>query len=417
VASNVVMPGNAQDDDRPTLVAWKYQEGDRVSKGDVLCEGERDKATFEVEAPESGVLLKRAYAEGDSVPAAATLAVIGEPGEEIDQIEAGAELPKSRSVEPVAEEDAGTESASPSTRAKSSVPSASADTSRRIRISPRARKLAERHNVDSAAVTGSGSGGRIVVRDIEEAIGGARPAPRTGEVPQVSQPQQTVRVTGMRRTIADRMVESLSTTAQLTLHMSADASSLLSYRKKLKQSPEGSGLESVTINDLVMYAVSRVLPRFPRLNSHFLGDRITEYSAVNLGMAVDTSRGLMVPVIRGANHLSLKQLSLRAAELRQACTAGTLSADDMSTGTFTVTNLGALGVEYFTPVLNVPQVAILGVGAIASKPVMDREEVRFLPHIGLSLTVDHQAVDGAPAAVFLREMSQGLENLELLLAE
>jgi len=234
--------------------------------------------------------------------------------------------------------------------------------------------------------------------------------------PAAAEPVREVPVTGIRKIIAERMAESLSSTAQLTLHASADASSILSYRKQLKGSPEDTGLTSITINDLVLYAVSRILPQYTRLNGHFLGEKIVEYSNVHLGMAVDTERGLMVPVIRAAQSLSLKDLSNRATEMRRACTEGKITADDLKGGTFTVTNLGPLGVEMFTPVLNIPEVAILGVGNIQLKPVMVNDQVQFIPHIGLSLTVNHQAVDGAPVAAFLQKLAQGLARFELLLA-
>ncbi len=424
MASKVVMPGQGQNDDPLTLVAWKYEEGDQVTKGDVLCEAERDKATLEVEAPDSGVLLKRLYGEDDTVPELATIGFIGQPGEQIEHAEQGAEASATGSAPPASDKDAYAASAAEPVKAASSSRPSGGQFSRRIRISPRARRLAEQEEVDVTTVIGSGSGGRIVVRDVEEALRTRGPAPdrsttsidRSGRSWTVAQPDQVIPVTGVRRTIANRMAESLATTAQLTLHKSANASPLLAYRKKLKASPEESGFSSVTINDLVMFAASRILPRFPRLNSHFLGDTIAEYASVNLGMAVDTERGLMVPVIRGADRLSLKELSIAAAELRQACVAGTVKPDEMSSGTFTVTNLGPLGVEFFTPVLNVPQVAILGVGSIQPRPVMIDDQVAFPPHIGLSLTVDHQAVDGAPAATFLREIVRGLEQIELLLA-
>jgi pyruvate dehydrogenase E2 component (dihydrolipoamide acetyltransferase) len=291
----------------------------------------------------------------------------------------------------------------------------SAKTPRKIRISPRARRLAEKEGVNFSTVKGSGSGGRIVEKDIRAAI------PQSGVAaqepgPVQAEPVREIPVSGLRKIIAERMAKSLSSTAQLTLHTSADASAILSYRKKLKASSEDAGLTSITINDLVLFTVSRILPQYPRLNSHFLGDRIAEYSGVHLGMAVDTNRGLMVPVIRAAHSLSLKQLSIRATELRQACRGETIAPDDLKGGTFTVTNLGPLDVQLFTPVLNIPEVAILGLGNIELKQVMVNDQVQFIPHIGLSLTVNHQAVGGAPAAAFLQEIAQGLARFELLLA-
>jgi pyruvate dehydrogenase E2 component (dihydrolipoamide acetyltransferase) len=205
-------------------------------------------------------------------------------------------------------------------------------------------------------------------------------------------------------------------TAQLTLNSSADARKLLAYRKQLKGSPETLGLQKVTINDLIHFVVSRVLLQYPDLNALFTGDAISQYKQVHLGFAVDTPKGLMVPVIRNANRLSLKQMADEARRLASACLEGTIKPDELSGGTFTVSNLGNLGIESFTPVLNPPQVAILGVGNINLKPVGVEEEVQFIQHIGLSLTINHQAVDGAPAARFLQAIAQGLAEVDLLLA-
>jgi pyruvate dehydrogenase E2 component (dihydrolipoamide acetyltransferase) len=212
------------------------------------------------------------------------------------------------------------------------------------------------------------------------------------------------------------MLLSLQTTAQLTLNASADARALLAYRKRLKDSSELLGLRDVTIGDLVLYAVSRTLPDFPDLNALFNGNSISVFKHVHLALAVDTSRGLVVPVIRQANTISLKKISLEAKRLAIACQDGRIAPDELTGGTFTVTNLGTFGIESFTPILNPPQVAILGVGNINLKPVNVNGEVQFIPHIGLSLTINHQVVDGAPGARFLQALSNNLTDLELMLA-
>jgi pyruvate dehydrogenase E2 component (dihydrolipoamide acetyltransferase) len=212
------------------------------------------------------------------------------------------------------------------------------------------------------------------------------------------------------------MLESLQTTAQLTMNTSADARTLLAYRQRLKTSSEALGLQKVTINDLILLAVSRILPQFPQLNALFQDDTIYQYGPVHLGLAVDTPRGLMVPVIRNAQALSLRQLAEESRRLASACLAGQITPDELSGGTFTVTNLGSLGIENFTPILNPPQVGILGVGNVNLKPIDIDDNVQFIKHIGLSLTINHQVVDGAPAARFLQALAEGLAELELLLA-
>jgi len=208
----------------------------------------------------------------------------------------------------------------------------------------------------------------------------------------------------------------LQNTAQLTHHTSADAREVLAYRGRCKNAPASAGLGQVSINHIVMYATVKALLEFPELNAHWLGDRIVRYTDVHLGMAVDTERGLMVPVIRYASRMSLKQLSSEAGRLAAACLAGSISPDDLSGGTFTVSTLGALGIEQFTPVLNPPEVGILGVCAVQAKPVLHGDEVEFVPHMGLSLTFDHQAVDGAPAARFLAVLREKLAAFDLTLA-
>jgi pyruvate dehydrogenase E2 component (dihydrolipoamide acetyltransferase) len=222
---------------------------------------------------------------------------------------------------------------------------------------------------------------------------------------------------GIRKIIADRMLQSLASHAQLTLNAFADARALQAFRKKLKDSPEALGLNGISINDFILYAVSRTLPRYPELNAHWAGDKILRFVRVHLAFAVDTPRGLMVPVIRNADLLSLKQISAETKRLAKACVEGGITPDGLSGGTFTVSNLGTFGVETFTPILNAPQTGILGVGAIAPKPVMDGEDVKFVPSLGLSLTIDHQALDGAPGARFLKDLCGALAGFDLLLAE
>ena len=226
-----------------------------------------------------------------------------------------------------------------------------------------------------------------------------------------------IKVTGIRKLISERMLASLQTTAQLTMHTAADARCLQSMRKKFKESPEALGLRSVTINDMVLYAAARTLTRFPDMNALFVGDTLRQHSSVHLGFAVDTPRGLMVPVVKDAHTLSLRDTAREAARLAAGCREGGITPQEMAGGTFTVTNLGTFGVHGFTPVLNAPQVGILGVGAIVPGPVMDPDgEVSFVAQIGLSLTINHQVVDGAPGARFLQALAEDIARFDLLLA-
>ena len=227
-----------------------------------------------------------------------------------------------------------------------------------------------------------------------------------------------IKVTGVRKLIAERMLASLTTTAQLTLNASADARALQELRARFKESPESLGLRSVTINDMVLFAVSRALLQHPDLNAHFSGDVIRQYADVHLGFAVDTPRGLIVPTIRNAGLLGLKAIAAEASRLAAACREGRVSPDELAGATFTVTNLGGLGVESFTPVLNPPQVGIIGIGSIIPRATQGAGgNVSFIPQIGLSLTINHQVVDGAPGARFLQTLSGLIARFDLLLAQ
>ncbi|MCL1818327.1 MAG: 2-oxo acid dehydrogenase subunit E2, partial [Spirochaetaceae bacterium] len=301
--------------------------------------------------------------------------------------------------------------------------------------SPRAKKLAQAKGLDWKLIAGTGPGGRVVEKDIQAALQGRQPlspaalaglaagglqAPAAGSgpggrvllrdlarsagasgIPAVDitndelkklfggfpGPVDEVPVKGVRKVIAERMLYSLQNHAQLTLCAPADARVLQDFRKKLKASHESLGLSGITLNDCILYAVSRVLPRHPELNAHWTGGSILRFHRVHLAFAVDTPRGLLVPVIRNADLLSLKQISVEAKRLAAACIEGKASPEDLAGGTFTVSNLGAFGVESFTPILNTPQAAILGVGTISPKPFMENDEVKFVPALALSLTI------------------------------
>lgn len=457
MATAVVMPKQGQSVESCLIVGWKKAVGDPVAAGETMCEVETDKALLEVESPVSGTLLALFFQAGDDVPVLTNIAAIGQPGEDVSSLR-----PAGAKAEPVSAPAVVT-SAAASLTAKSEVTpivSAEMPANTFVGISPRARNLARQKGLEMIGLQGSGPSGRIIERDVQAALahqplmtplartmltqGGytvpvqgsgvsgrimsddlvavAAPAEASSPiqpalVPAVEEDEvQVIPVKGIRKVIAARMLNSLQTTAQLTLNGSADARALLAYRKRLKESAEVLGLQQITINDLLLFVVSRTLPQFPDLNATFSEEVIRQYKNVHLGLAVDTPRGLMVPVIRRANTLSLKEMAQEAKRLATACLNSTISTDEMNGGTFTVTNLGSFSIESFTPVLNPPQVAILGVGNVNLKPVEVEGEVQFIPHLGLSLTINHQVVDGAPAARFLQALAQGLAQFELLLA-
>ena len=447
MATAVIMPRQGNTVESCLITSWKKKVGDQISEGEVLCEIETDKAIMEVESTASGTVLALFFKEGEEVPVLTNIAAIGEQGEDTETLRPNGSTEGQTPAEPSLVSSEKTIS-SPATAISSDSMSETGNGTR-IGISPRARTLAEEHEIDAASLQGSGPGGRVIERDIHIALTtkplmtplaksmlahGGYQAPvqgsgtsgriMAGDLAAVATPNtdlaedevQVIPVKGIRKVIATRMLESLQTTAQLTLNASADATALLAYRQRLKSSAEELDLRQVTINDLILLTVSRILPQFPDLNALFKDDTIYQYKHVHLGVAVDTPRGLMVPTIRNANTLSLKQIAQESRRLAAACLDGTISPDELSGGTFTITNLGNLGIESFTPVLNPPQVGILGVGNINLKPVEVEGEVEFIKHIGLSLTINHQVVDGAPAARFLQAVTQGLAEVELLLA-
>lgn len=451
MATAVIMPKQGQSVESCLIVSWKKNVGDAVAEGETLCEVETDKALLEVESPVTGSVLAHFFNPGDEVPVLTPIAAVGEPGESIEDLRpAGAAVAEPESPAPPA--------ATPEP-AVASLPAKGFDGDEgRLAVSPRARRLASGQNLDLVALAGTGPHGRIIERDVRAALASpqpvrqpavtplartmlatgifeapargsgvsgrimaedlssTKPAPAAGPVAVVEDDVEIIPVKGIRKVIAERMLASLQTTAQLTLNASADARALQNYRQRLKTSREAMGLQGITINDLLLYAVSRTLPQFPALNALYAELQISQYRHVHLAFAVDTPRGLMVPVIRRADSLSLRQISQESRRLAAACLESTIAPEDLNGGTFTVTNLGSFGIESFTPVLNAPQVAILGVSSIQLKPVQVESEVQFIPHLGLSLTINHQVVDGAPGAKFLQTLAEGLAQFELLLA-
>lgn len=452
MAQEIIMPKLGNTVESVVIVEWKKDVGDDVAQGEALCEVETDKTTQDVEAEIAGTLLARLYEKDDEVDVLKPFAVIGEPGEEVSVENPVADIPApdSSQASPVASPPASSpEKAVSHSASGSPSPSHQVDSPPGVPgISPRARTLAASQALADRPETGSGPGGRIIERDIQsilnsrpaltvaaKAAGLASPPEGSGiggrvtasdvadfnakAAPAGDKDTEIIRspVQGIRKIIADRMHASLAETAQLTLHSSVTASSLQAWRSTFKKSSEKSVFSSISINDLLMYTVSRVLPRHPELNASFHGTEIRRYPHVNLGFAVDTSRGLMVPVIRHADALSLSELSTTIKRLADACRRGNASPDELSGGTFTVTNLGGLGIENFTPIINTPQVAILGVGCPVNSPIEKEDgSIGLEKRMSLSLTIDHQAVDGAPGARFLQDLVRMLSRLELAMA-
>ena len=445
MATAIIMPRQGQSVESCILVQWTVKKGDTVAEGQTVASIETDKATFEVPAPAAGTILELFFDEGADIPVLTNIAAVGAPGEDVSSLRPGGSAPAEAS--PPTPPASASPSGVPPVAASSSTPAAPAAAPTGVGVSPRARKAAEQTGIDAAALPGSGPGGRVIERDVKAAAAtapalspaakaamaagaGVPPARGSGPAGRVlasdlqsaiaaapARADRTIPVKGVRKIVAERMRQSLSSTAQLTLNARFNASVLQAYRARAKAHGEAFGLPKLTINDLICYAVVRTLEKHPALNAHFLGDKIVEFGAVHLGVAVDTPRGLMVPVVQSASALSIAQLSAAIRSRADDCQKGSINPDLLAGGTFTITNLGSLGVETFTPVLNAPEVAILGVGGLTLMPVRRADgSIEHVDAIGLSLTVDHQAVDGAPAARFLQDLVKALENVDLLLS-
>lgn len=417
MANAVIMPKAGITVESCIIGTWEKKVGDSVKVGDILFSYETDKASFECESTEEGTLLEIFFNDGDEVPCLVNVCAIGNEGDDVSALRPG-----DASSAPAEEKPAETAPEAPAQTVAVAAPEATAKAGDKTAISPRAKKLAERAGVDASFATATGPNGRIIERDIRTLMENpvtvteaAAPAAVEAKIPEAE--YTDVKFSGIRRAISKSMSTSLSTMAQLTHNTSFDATSILAYRKQLKAS-EGE-CSGITLGDIVLYAVSRVLKNHPDLNAHMLDDNtIRLFNNVNLGVAVDTPRGLMVPTIFNADKKSLLEISKEVKELAAACREGNISPDKLSGGTFTVSNLGNLGVESFTPVINPPQTGILGVCTTTNRVRKGADgSMEIYPAMGLSLTYDHRAVDGSPAARFQKELGNALENFTVLLAK
>lgn len=461
MATPVIMPRQGQSVESCIITKWNKQVGDSVAVGDILFSYETDKAAFDEEAKEAGTVLAIFFNEGDDVPCLTNVMVIGKEGE------------------PFAEFDPNGASAAPETPAAPAAETASAAAENTeaeeiaqpavvvgdMHISPRARALAEKSGADLSKVVPTGPDGRVIARDVQKLIdnglivtaaaragyqggiegtglGGrvslrdlekkseAAPAPAAAPAaapaPAVAlgapvDDSYTEPMSNMRKVIAKAMMTSLSSMAQLTHNISYDATEVQAARKLFKEKGEKFGMEKISINDIIMYVVARTLamPEHKALNANLIDDGKTMkyFKGVHLGMAVDTERGLMVPTIFNADKMTLKQLSATAKKLAKECKEGKISPDYLRGASFTVSNIGSLGIESFTPVVNPPQTGILGVCAITNGVRVEGGEIKVYPKMNLSLSYDHRAMDGTPASKFLVDLKNNLEAFTLMLAQ
>ena len=443
MALPVIMPRQGQSVESCIITAWNKKVGDTVEKGDILFSYETDKSSFDEPAPESGKILAIFREEGDDVPCLENVCVIGQDGEDFSAF-----VPKS---DDEAEEAPKAEEAV-AAAAEVKVEAVVSDAVATGAISPRAKLLAEKTGADLLKANPTGPNGRIIERDVQSlvdrglTVSGAASANYTTAVEgsgingkvmlaDLNAPAaatvtaapaapvsavaeyEDVKLPNIRKIIAKQMCASLTGMAQLTFNSSFDATKILELRKSLKAGAEKMGLANITLNDIILYAVSRVVLNHKGLNAHCLDDTMRYFNTVNIGVAVDTERGLMVPTVFHAEKMSLNELSKEAKSVITAAQSGTINPDYLKGATFTVSNLGSLGIESFTPIVNPPQTGILGICGVSKRIKEVNDEDVIYPAMGLSLTVDHRVLDGADAARFLKDIGYALENIDLLLAK
>ncbi|ORA34889.1 dihydrolipoamide acetyltransferase [Mycobacterium aquaticum] len=376
------------------IIAWHKKIGDRVERGEVLAEIETDKAIMELEAYDAGILEHMLAGEGDRVPIGVPIAVIGDGSGTAPH-----------SAPPAASTPAAAPKPEP---ASAPAPSAPAVRSNRPKASPLARKVADADGVDLATVAGSGPGGRIIRKDVDAAA-------RRDETPAApSQPANSaadeVPLTTLQRVAAKRLTESKQNAPHFYLTAAVDVTELLAFRKTVNDSLQAGGGPKVSVNDFIVRAVASALRNNPGVNVSFGGDTLLRHHGVHIGVAVAVDAGLVVPVVRDADRKTVSQIATETKEMAGRARIGKLRADEMSGGTFTISNLGMYGIEQFAAVINPPEAAILAVGAAADELRLIDGEVAARKILRLTLSADHRAIDGATGAIFLRDLTALLQN-------
>jgi len=397
-----------------TLARWRKKEGDTVASGDVLCEVETDKATMDYESSAEGTLLKILLPEGGQAKVGDTIAIVGKPGDDISGLlsEAGAApAPKAAASKP-ATAAARPAAASPAPARVAPAAPARAPASGRIKASPLARKLAQERGIDLRSVRGSGPGGRVVRRDLDGMAGGGPAARAAAPVLQPGPGDQVIPVSRMRQVIAKRLSDSMYTAPHYYLTVAVGMDELLAARARLNSSRE----KKISVNAFLMAIAARALSRNPRVNSTWNGETILQHPTADIGLAVALPDGLITPLVRDCGHKGIAAIDAELAELVEKARAGKLAPQEYTGATFTISNLGASGIDEFTAIINPPGSAILAVGAVRKEPVVENDAVVIRQRMRVTLSCDHRIVDGAVGAAFLRELADMLENPLLALA-
>ncbi len=410
MANPVLMPKQGITVESCILTKWCVKVGDTVKPGDILFSFETDKSAIDYASEVEGEVLALFCEEGDEVPVLTNVCAIGKKGEDVSAFAPTAAPAAESKSAPAAEKPAEAPAAAP---VQTLAPAVSADG--HVAASPRAKHLAEKLGVSLSDAIGTGPHGRIIERDVREASVNpavkAEPAAAAKATADVTA-YRDEKMSGVRRVIAKNMMLSLSTMAQLTHTLSFDCTNVMAFRQYLKDNAEKLQLPPITINHIVIFAVSRVIKNHKDLNAHLLGgDTMRYFEHVNIGIATDTPRGLLVPTLFGADLLSLSEIAAKAKKLSADAIEGKLSPDLLTGASFTISNVGTMGIESFTPVINPPQTGILGVNAMETRVRLGKNgEIVPYTAMGLSLSYDHRALDGAPASRFLKELKEYLEN-------
>ncbi|HEU4949391.1 MAG TPA: dihydrolipoamide acetyltransferase family protein [Candidatus Deferrimicrobiaceae bacterium] len=404
--TNVIMPSLGFDMTEGLLARWLKNEGDPVVKGQAIAEIETEKATVEIEAAVSGILVRIIVQSGETVPIGTLIGVIAEAGDEVTTVSAPSPSPPAPAPP-----------APPASPPPAPVPEAgegAAPSEARVKASPVARKMAEEAGLDLSRMKGSGPGGRVLERDVQAAIAaGSAPAPPG--VQAAPAPGATVPLNRMRKTIARRMTESKATAPHFYITVEINMDDAMKMREQLNGlAPE---TERISVNDLIVAAAARTLARFPALNASYREGNLEMHSQVNIGIAVALEDGLIPPVLRDADKKTLKRIAAESRALTERARANKLRSDDLGGGTFTVSNLGMFEVDEFIAIINPPEAAILAVGAVTRRPVAGAGEVRISSLMKTTLSVDHRVADGAQAGLFMQEFKKLLENPVNLLAD
>ena len=420
MAIEVTMPQLSDTMSEGKILTWLVKEGDKVERGDALAEVATDKADLEIESFNEGTLLKIHAPAGTTVTVGSIIAHIGEAGESVPDVsQAAAATPPSPAPEATpATEPAPAPSPTPAPAQAAAPTPAPSNDGNRIKISPLAKNLALSHGVDVTAIQGSGEGGRIIKKDIEAAMSKpaavpAAPAPRASTPAPAQAPGSTAPLSSMRQTIADRMVQSVNEIPHFFMTTKILMDECIKVRSSLKTLPQ---YEGVTFNHLIVKAAALALRAHPRINAAYRDGSLLQPSNINVGIVTALEDGLMIPIVKNADHLPLADIVYEARGLVQRARAGRPKADDLTGGTFSISNVGNLAVESFTAIINPGQGAILAVGAIEDEPVVLDGELVISSVMRVTLSVDHRIIDGVVGAQFLTELKRLIEDPVVLLA-